>query len=174
MTKRSKSDLNTLFADNTSQDISAEDQRDMLDTLMSTMGGIYWDSNATPQAMTADTYAKIINSSGNMAGVNGVTADYTNNRLVATISGIHKVYCHFGASVSSPNTLLHASVYVNGAHTYLELDRHLSTANDLGAMSMSGPIQVNAGEAIELWIQLDGSMNITVKHAQLWAELAGD
>jgi len=171
-TKRSVAALQVLLADNTSQNISPQDVRDMLVSCLGTDGGIGIPTiSAATQALTADTPEKITLFTAEQS--NGVTASHANDQMTIVVSGRYEIVGNFSMKSSSGNTVFDFVVNIDGSPTGVATQRKVSTGGDVGAAGFSGFLDLVAGDVLTLSAEADGNTTLTFTRAQFTAKLIG-
>ena len=159
--------LKTLLADNTSQDISAQDVRDIVETLKPGYGQMWLSATDESSIGVAGTYVKA-------AGTTTLTTDPAaatwsmpaNNRLQygGTADRLAVVSCSFsmqaaGAVVDLSWRLAKGGVTIPDT----EITRRVTNTAQNGAASVTGLVSVSNGDYIELWVTNDtNTTNLTV------------
>ncbi len=137
------------------------------------IGEIYVDNNSTGTDLALqDTYYQIAIFDANGES-KGLTPDHTNNHITANRRGRHLILCSITAQSAASNAY-YFTVFKNGGTTEfdnLEAERQTTTANKPGSISISGAIQLNKNDTVELWVQrTDGggaSKTILVTHVTM-------
>ncbi len=99
-----------------------------------------------------------------------VEVDAANNELeiAANGTGVYRVNVAWSGYCSA-NTLVHASIHVNGVRqTKLEFDRQMGATTDRGSGVLNGLIALAVGDVVDLRFTTDiNNRNITVIHLDL-------
>ena len=139
-TQRSRADLNTLLADNTSGDISPQDIRDMLETLHPSYGSNYISTPATTSITDSTNYFKCAGTTTDISlrNFSGKTALGVDNRL--RYDGAATVHIHGAVTISFS--------LASGTNKVLEFDvYHYDDSAASGAVVGSSKVSVNASSS---------------------------
>lgn len=131
-------------------------------------GEISIDDNGSGQTLdTSGQWYKITQFDTNGES-SGMTPDQANNKITVARAGTYTVTfsCSFNGTAS---TVYHFDIYVDGAPQHqLAMERGIGTANDVGAVSITGFIVAGAGEDVEIYVSADGNTkNYLQGHANL-------
>ena len=142
-------------------------------------GEIYADNNVTETVLASqDTLYQIAIFSANGKS-RGMTPDYTNDHITTLTKGWYFVSISLSAFSAASNDYYFIANKNNGTIELnnLESRRQTTIAAKPGSVSISGIIDMNVGDTLELWIQrLDGgasSKSITIDHVTMSAILIG-
>lgn len=144
--------------------------------------GIYADicvhDNTTSQSIpTGTTYTKITQFTQNNLSSN-CTADYSNNKITITKTGIYKVSGSFSFASGTANVNILGAAFLGGTEQdCIHFRRKISTANDEGSASFTGFIDVTtANTDLDFRVRHDNgaSVNITFTYANLNVEYLGE
>lgn len=175
-TQRSLSALLALLADNASGEISPQDLRDVLVTVLGVYGGVYTCDGVGTQSV--DSGAPITIAQFDTAEpVKGVTADPANNRLVLTLDGVYEVFLHVTYQSNAPtDVIFKIRALLDGAGIPGACGRisHHSQL-DVYSISVMRHVSATAGQVITAQAEsLDAaSYTFDVKHAMMSARLVG-
>lgn len=111
-TQRSLADLLALLADNTSQDISPQDLRDMLISIMGVYGEL-WTAGRSTGTTIGTSFIKLDNWENNGAAKK-VTVDSANNKMSIQIAGLYRVSATFSVNTDTDDTF-RVSLFKEGA-----------------------------------------------------------
>lgn len=172
-TKRSLSDLLTLFADNTSGQISPQDFRDGVVSWFGCYGEMQVTDGATAQSSLSSTPAKM--TGWDTDGVSsGVVADSTtDNDLTVPVAGNYRVYFHlsFTPDASEDYTF---EVYKNGSGTAIKCYIEANATPDDVAVSMEGIVTCAASDLLTIYVATTGgTASMTPTQGQFGAHLIG-
>lgn len=174
-TIRTKAEILALLADNTNQDISPQDLRDAIVSLIPSYGGVYMATNATATAIaTIDT---LVVSNW---GTNGLVTNLANFSIGSngrlTYTGATDVHVAISCSLSAHVTVnaaksLMFTIHKNGSEVNGSRIVMESTGNqDDIATSIHCDISMSTNDYVELWTANETDTNdITVTHAYLFA-----
>jgi len=173
-TIRTRAALLALLADNTTQDISPQDFRDVLVSIMGVFGHIYVDNNSTSQGSIGTSFVKMVNFATDGLS-DGVTTDATNDKLTIDYDGVYEVSFDVAFSGSS-NTTFEIHAFKNGTEL-VEVGsiRKIGLSGDVGALAKSQtPINLVATDELDLRIKADGAgSSITAQYLSLYVKRIG-
>ena len=175
-TQRNLAALLLLAPDQTTGDVSPQDLRDMLVSLLGGFGNIFTNDGVTAQSITGGAAAvKMTGFVGN-GPASGCTADKANNKLVANLTGKYMVVfqCSFSGSA---NITFQFHVRNGGAEiTSLGCERKLGAGGDIGSCSIVGIGDFTAAQDIEVYVECDGvgAQSITPKQLSLAIKYIGN
>lgn len=136
-------------------------------------GGISVEANATPTTITtAGTKVQITIFDTNEAA-NGAVPDHTNDHITVSKNGTYMVMCSITAeSVAGLGAKFHFEAYKNNGATHLSgvhTSRQLAGGGgDTGAIPMSGPVVLAAGDTVEAWVtNVTNTQNIVIEDINL-------
>jgi len=152
-TGRSKAEILALMADNNAGDISPQDVRDMIVSMIPPHGGYYRNLAAPTTISVAGTYYKAAGTTtagdlddltmpqdNRMTYVGAPTQHF---HIIATISmtcaGVNKV---IGVKIACNGTPLAGSV----------IRRKVSTGSDIGAVTVQSDVEMDTNDYIEIWV----------------------
>lgn len=135
--------------------------------------GISVDNNAVGTALAAqDTWYQVTIFGVDDAS-NQCTPDHTNDHITIVRAGTYLVTASFSARSTTANEYHFQVMKNNGTagHPSLNSERHTTTANKIGSISIAGLAGLDASDTVELWVQrIDGgavAKTITLTHATL-------
>lgn len=132
--------------------------------------GIHTHGNATAQSIpTGATYTKVQNFSDNDPAANA-TPDATNDKITVGVSGVYRVEGSFSFKSGTNSIVSFASVFLGGVEVEsLHFSRKIGVAGDVGNASLSGIIQINAGQEIDFRVRHDNgsAVNLTFTYMNL-------
>lgn len=165
-TVRSKSALIALYADNNTGDISEQDHRDVLATLLGNYAGLSVAGGSTPQSLNT-TPAKLTAFTANMAAAD-MTPAYASANITMAVAGVVKVDAVINAFGEAGITYIF-SFAINTTVQSAFKAKYTATATELFTVHLSGLLTVSAGQAISVYGESDagGGANLTVVNAQL-------
>jgi hypothetical protein len=156
-TLRTLTALLALFADNTTQDISPQDQRDFIVSLMGAGGQVYTSGGSTGVSV-GTSYVELPFTTNGQA--NSVVADATNNRLEvgALGDGTYLVLGQFSFS-GSLSTTFTLKAAINGTeNNAVSCKRKLGTGGDVGSCSFVGLLTLAEGDYVTTRIVADAAL----------------
>jgi hypothetical protein len=172
---RTYAQLQTLLADNTTQDISAEDLRDLMATALSGFATIGVANGATPQGSLGNTGIKLTAFDTNGQS-RDMTPDQANDQITVGYDGLYLAL--FSVSFTgSTNTTYQFEFGVNGvAASGGCAERKIGTNNDIGSASAQTVLSLSSGQLVSALVSIIESpvaQTITVKHADLTLKRIG-
>jgi hypothetical protein len=163
MTIKTKAQLDTLFADNSTGAISEADLRDFVDSIMGVYGSIVFEANAVTQTVASGVPEQLTEWTGDGIS-NGTTPAYASDQITIDHTGIYQV--SFQASFQGLATKIQEfELRVDGAVTGVKCHRYTSAA-DVGSCSFTCQISLTAAAVLSIWVEVDGAGAITVEEAQ--------
>lgn len=173
MTQRTKADLDTLFADNTTKQITPSRLRDFLESCVPSAGGIHFHDPGTVTVISAPaTFVKAANTSELHPPTNRFSMP-ADNRL--RYDGVVPVLARMIATLSfftaANNQICHFALYINGVQVVPSRVRtKVASGGDIQAVTIMACETLNPGDFVEVWLANDTSAsNITVDHGHLVA-----
>lgn len=161
-TKRTKTDLLALLADNTSGDVSPQDLRDVVESWDLSRGGYYWSAFGTTTLTLQGTQGPGGTNYYKLGGTTATTPagavrfTHTNpNRL--TYTGTPDIRFNLRASFSfkmSAAAVLGFQVYKNGAaevHSYQQIDAEFSLSALATHVSILADGTLSTNDFLEVW-----------------------
>ena len=132
-----------------------------------TYGGIHVHDGVTAQSLpTGTTYTKITQFADNNLSSNMVS-DHTNDIVTATYAGVYQVNSSLNFQAGTNNVEFRCAVFVDGVEDdSVHFVRKVSTAGDVGSASLSGPVDMDADDDIDVRCRTDngGSVNMTIEY----------
>ncbi len=171
-TPRTRAQILTLLADNSAGEISPQDMRDAIVSLFGVYGIIRTVGNATIQALTAATPAKLANFSENGVGV-GATPDYQNNKITLDNGGTYVLLAQVSLKSSVDDAVIELNLAIDDVAGDGKFDLHLENLGKAASGMCFDLLAINAAEVLSLIIESDKTANITVIDAQLLAVRIG-
>jgi len=167
-TSRTLAALQALLPDNTSGDVSPQDLRDFLLSVLSGYGTIYVQGASTAQgSITTTPGAKMTGFGGNGESSSDISADHTDDSLTVSVAGKYMVNCQLSFSGTASKTF-HFKAHVDGAASLLGCSRKLGTGGDVGSCSFSGILDLAAAEVVTVYVySSDGGTSMTLVDGQL-------
>ena len=145
---------------------------------------------ATMQAFLADkAYGMLVTTDGNTQSpvvtqtVNGTSAlftgwtanalnhdttpDYTADEITVTNDGVYEIDVSISFSGTLSKTFMFM-IYHEGIETAFKMTRKLGTGGDVGSASLTGMLDMAAGESVSVYLHsTDGGTSVTTHQAQL-------
>lgn len=161
-TQRTKSALATLFADNTTGAISAQDLRDFLESMHPADGEYYVSSAAATSISVSGTYVKVAGTTSTVHTPNHFT--HSDNRL--TYSGTPDIHVHISVDITftgGAGDVIGFKIAKNG--TVVDASRMRVVANAQAThVSLQLGQDCSNGDYFEIWVTNDSdTTNITVQ-----------
>lgn len=163
-TVRTKAALQTLLADNTTGDISPQDLRDMLVSIMGVYGGIHIEGGVTGQAVVAATPELLTEWLANGVA-DGVTPDFTADNITIDNNGVYQI--EFAISLEGiAGAVFEFHLRKNGVDTAHGCQ--IKTANnDTRSTVFSNQLALVATDVLTIWVESDIGGTFTVNHGDL-------
>lgn len=170
-TPRTLSALLALLADNTSRNISEQDLRDVLVSILGGYAEIYCNDASTAQTVN-DTPQRMTGFTTNGPD-SGCTADAANDKIVIDVAGDYLVSIAVAyAGTLSKTFEIYAAVGTTPSH--IGFHRKLGTAGDVGAGSACGILTLAASDEVSAYVHSsDGGTSFTPQNAQLTVKRIG-
>lgn len=174
MTQRSKADLDLLFADNATRDISPARLRDFLESCVPSLGTLHFADPGTPTIIGASsTFIKAENVSVLYATPNRFSMP-ANNRLQydGPADGVScLVLSTLAVQSANNNQVLAFAIAKNGVVEVPSIIRtKISTGTDVQSVALFAYVTLDAGDYVEVWAANDTSASdITINHGHLRA-----
>jgi len=167
MTQRSKSELDDLFANNNTRQISPADLRDLVDSCKPSYGAMHFaDPGSSTTIVTPGTHVKAANVSTLLQG-NRFTMS-ANNRLL--YGGVVAAPCNILAAISfncaANNQVLCFAFAINGVlFVPSKVRTKISTGTDIQAAAVVAQTILQPNDYVELWLTNETSTGaVTVDH----------
>lgn len=152
-TARTKAEILALLADNNAGDISPQDVRDMVVSLIPAHGGLYRNVAAPTTVTVAGTYYKAAGTT-----TAGELDDLTmpqDNRL--TYIGVPERHFHILATISMTcdgiNKIIGFKIAKNGTPIDGSVSRRrVGTGTDIGALAVQADVALATNDYVEIWV----------------------
>lgn len=166
-TVRTLAQLQALLADNATGDISPQDLRDFLVSVLGVYGSVYVLDGAAAQIPGVSPVK--LTAFANNGVASGITPDHTNDRLTVDVDSAGVFYAVFQCSFSgSNNATFEFEAYVNAVGTGYKVSRKLGAAGDVGSCSLAGLAALADADDLEIYVNGSGAgSSLTVEDAQL-------
>ena len=163
MTIQTKAALTALLADNTSGDISPQDLRDFLDSVMGVYGSIVIEDGSTAQAVVAATPEIVTEWTANGVS-NGVTPDETTNKITIDNAGVYQIELHISfQGINNATQEFH--LHVNGNDVGPHATRKTGN-NDAGGTGFSTQQTLAVDDELTIHIDSDTTGSFTIIEIQ--------
>ena len=171
-TKRSLAEILTLFADNTSGAISAQDLRDMVVTIEPDHGEIHVTSAS---ATTVSDTTSYFDAAGTYSLDSGDDWDMNTNgqlRYTGTPDRYAEITVSFSITAASNNQTLHFRIAKNGTSIAAsDTQRKVGTGADVGSGGCHGSTTVSTNDYITLEVRNETSASdVTFETCELYAK----
>lgn len=158
-TRRTKSALQTLLADNVAGDISPQDIRDLLVSTAPAYGAYYVSSAAATTLGGTSTPTKAAGTTASLGASSDITVATTNRityTAAPTIQGLF--FCAVTMTCASSTQNVALSVAKNGTQIAGSIiQRNIGTGSDKGAVATFGIVELAQNDYLEIFVQNDTS-----------------
>lgn len=169
-TNRSKTDLLALAAIGVAGGISAQDLRDIIESVLGAYGSIHIRAGSTAQAFASGVPEIMTGWTGNGLS-NGTTPDEVTNKITVGVSGVYK--CKFHCSFQGNNPIINQfRLYVDGVDASTGCHRK-TTSTDVGSTGFEDDVALTAGQEVSVWFEGNGNSNFTALEASLLVHRIG-
>ena len=167
-TQRTLAALLVLLADNVTGDISPQDMRDLLVSVLGGYGSIFVHGGSTAQTGIKSTPVKLTGFYTN--GISsGTTPDHTTDDITISVAGDYLVSGAL-SFIGSSNSTFDIDIYINSTTTNYGFERKLGTGTDVGSGPLQGLITCAANDKISVFVSSpDGGTSITPTQGALIA-----
>jgi hypothetical protein len=166
-TARSLPELQSLLADNELGNISAQDLRDMLVSVLGCYGSISVTGGTTAQGSLGTTPVKLtpFDTDGD---ADNMTPDSANDQIQVALAGKYLVNLELSYSGTASTTFV-TGISINGAPTAFKAERAVDSGGNIGHVSVAAILDLAAGDVVAANVALlaPGAETITVKHGAL-------
>jgi len=159
-TERTTAEVNELLKDNTSEDISPQDMRDVVASIFGGYAGLGFAGAAsgslavdvTPAVITQ--YDEVISQSIDV-NLEGCAANQSTGIITIGQAGIYQInfFCSF--DLTQNNRLVSFQLFVNGGSDEPGLERFVSNGADVGEVAASGPAVLADGAVLDIRASID-------------------
>lgn len=143
--------LATLFPDNTTQDISPQDQRDSIVSSLGVGAQIYTSGGATPLSVGTTPVTLPFASDGQE---DNATADAASNRIVVGSAGdgVYLVICQASFTGTGNATFTFRAAIDGTPNSAASCKRKLGATGDVGSATLVGLLSLIAGEEVTVQV----------------------
>jgi len=167
-TIRTRAQILALIADNSTGEISPQDLRDMMVSLMGVYGAILDTANGSAQTVAAAVPEKLTNFTENGLAV-GMTPDFANNDLQVDYTGVYQVFGKVALQATANNADVELHTRVDGVEDPAGSHTQLGSSGSVASATWMNIISLNAGEKLSIWATVDQNCDITAEHSELIA-----
>lgn len=172
-TQRTKAELDVLFADNTTRQITPERLRDFVESCVPSYGALHFDDPGTPTAIaTVSTWTKAANVSTLHAAPNRFSQP-VNNRLQydGTTTVMAAVLGTLSFTAAGNNKVLAFAIAINGViDNASKVRTKITTGTDVQAVTVTAHAVLAPGDYVELFVMNEtDDTDLTVEHAHITA-----
>ena len=172
-TQRSKSSILTLFADNTSGDISPQDLRDFVVTAMGAYGSMSVSDGSTAQSSIGTSFVKVTGFDTDDTASGVVVDSTTDNDLTVPVTGIYEAGLNLSFTGTASAKFIFA-IAKNGTETAFQSSVTLNATPDSANVSIVCRISCSASDLLTVSVKADAaSKEITPVDGQFWCRLIG-
>jgi hypothetical protein len=166
-TRRDRAAILALFADNATQDISAQDLRDYVVTNLGGYAEIRVDDGSAAQ--TGITTPTIMTGWASNGESNGLTADQANNKITIDVAGLYMIWFQNSFS-GGANITFEFNVNVDSGGGYVEQQggchRKMSAGGDVGSAGFVRLLSLSAADDVAIFVEANSSASMTPIDAQ--------
>lgn len=168
-TERTTAQIQSLLANNTTGDISPQDLRDAIATVLGGYASILLTVSGAPATKTGVaqtplviTEYDLIGSQSVDANVGGASASAATGEITIGQTGLYWVSFFASFFASANNVLVHFHPFIDNAVGLVKVDRFLSTGADVGVVSMGAVVPYSEGAEVDIRIFVGaGTTDIT-------------
>lgn len=169
-TKRTLPELQALLADNTAGDISPQDLRDMLVSIMGVYGSIVITAGVTGQTIASGVAEQM--TEWTTDGISsGCTPAFASDQITIDNSGDYEIGFQCGFQ-GITNCTFEFTLYKNGVTAAVGTQRKTSNA-DVGSCSFVCQITLAATDVLSIWVEGDQNGTFIVAESQLAVKRIG-
>jgi hypothetical protein len=172
MTIRTNAQLQALLADNTAGDISPQDIRDFLDSVMGVYGSIGIGDGVAGQTLATDTPEKMTEWTHNGVA-NGMTPAFAADEITILHDGVY----HVTFNVSFQGTTGETFQFVlrkDNVEVVPHISMHRKTSSaDVGSGGIADNLTLVAGDVLSIWVESDAAGTPVWVESQLSAHRIG-
>lgn len=165
-TQRPLSSLQTLFADNSTGDISPQDLRDFLVSALGGYGHLYCAEGSISQ--TASVLASKLTAWNNNGASSQTTPDHANDQITVGVGAVYLVMMSASLRADAGRTVK-LQVYKNSVEqTGISAEHNAQSSNDITTLSVSGVVTCSANDVISVYVSSSVDfVTVTVSEASL-------
>jgi hypothetical protein len=168
-TERTLAELQALLADNTTQDISAQDLRDLMISALGGYASLYVDAGVVAQALTATP--ALLTAFTAIGPEHGAAAAHAADTITVGVAGNYEVTLT-ASLTASVSTVLDLALYVGVAAKAGFSARVAAGTSSVGA-AFSGLVALAAGDVLKLYTSCAPNASVTIRHAHLAIKRVG-
>lgn len=171
-TVRTKTELLEAAADNINGDISAQDRRDGVVSVLGVYGEIFVDEGSIPQTGIGTTDVKLTGFDTDSISDN-VTVSSTNDEITINIDAAYEVY-FYATFDGSSNTVFTFHMAKNGTSQHPGGDSKITTGGDVAPLPFRGFLNLVSGDVISVNVKADSAgKQLTLIHSGLMVKRIG-
>lgn len=172
-TQRTKAELDVLFADNTTRQITPERLRDFVESCVPSYGALHFDDPGTLTPIAAPaTWTKATNTSALHATANRFSQS-ANNRLRydGTTNVVSFLIATLSFTAAGNNKILAFALAINGVvEEASKVRTKITTGTDVQAATVTMHPVLAPGDYVELYVMNEtDDTDLTVEHAHITA-----
>lgn len=170
-TERNLTALLALYADNTTGDISPQDLRDGIVSILGGYGGLKITSAQAMSGTIGTGYivANIWNDTLPVDANSTVVPDAANDDIDVAVAADYEVHVCIRCSSGSASEAFTFAVFVNGVETDVKGVWVTDSGGNGPMLSFSGIISVSAADAVDVRVKATGaSKSITANNGTFW------
>jgi hypothetical protein len=153
-TQRSITDLYSVLPDNDQREISAEDVRDIVETLRAGHAELYVSTPAPTTLSNQDEFVKAAGTTTLSSFDHNWTMSQDNRLLYGgTVDRVVHLACTMSMTMTLGHKIFKARIAKNGTTIEAsEIQRFVSTGGDIGSTALHSFFDVSPGDYVEVWI----------------------
>lgn len=164
-TERTVAAVQALLADNASEDISPEDLRDAIATVIGGYASLLLTINNAPQTKVGVAQTPVVITEYDLVGsqsidanAGGHQANATTGELTVGETGLYFVSFFASFSLSQNNKVVHFHPFIDGQVGLVEVERFVGTGSDIGVVAMNAVVPYAAGAVVDMRVFIDAGV----------------
>ena len=180
-TERTYTEILALLDDNTTGEISPQDHRDVVASILGGYAGLIQSLSGGPDPIAGVGATPVligvydvVSSQSIDVNLQGAKAVLATGHVEPGVLGIYKVTFFASFTLSLNNKRVTFRGFKNGIATDLDFETFVSTGADIGGVSLSHPFALAAGDKIDFRVSIDsGTATFTFTSCGLSIERTG-
>lgn len=172
---RSRADNIANFPNNTTGQNSAQDQRDLIESVFGCSGELRIAAGNTAQGSIGTSFVQVTgwNSNGGAAAAD-ITVDHTTDDMTITVDGVYLILCSLSVKDPTASALFRFEVHLDDVATGQAMEIVTNATPDRFHLSCFGLLLCAVGDVIDLKVKSDGAgRTFTPTEGQLIAKMIG-